>query len=412
MRVMLVHNEYGAFSGEEAVVQNIQKMLEQHGHRVILFMRSSSEIARMRFGKIHAFFSGVYSFSSKKTIHRYLKEFKPDIVHVHNLFPLISPSVLGECRRASVPVVMTVHNYRLVCPNGLYMIDGQVCEKCSGGCEYWCILRNCEKSLFKSLGYALRNYVARRRRLFLDNVTVYAALTEFQRQRLIRAGFPVGRIAVIPNMADSVEIEATDELGKFVGYVGRISPEKDLPTLMEAARSCSHIQFKAAGIYDRMPHLLTEAPKNFEFCGHLDKRQLSEFYANSRVLVLCSICYEGFPSVLLEAMLGGKPVICSRIGGLPEIVDDRVNGLLFQPGNVEDLAEKIRCLWNQPDICRKMGQRGREKALGEYSQEKYYEHLMAVYKRAIKLGPGGPPDNFQKDFSSSRNRENNYGCVV
>ncbi|MBW2647986.1 MAG: glycosyltransferase [Deltaproteobacteria bacterium] len=201
MKILTVHNEYGKFSGEEAVVQSLSRLFAEHGHEVRYFSRSSAEIPGMRLGNIRAFFSGIYSFSSKKAMSRCLQEFKPDIVHVHNVFPLISPSVLGVCRRAGVPVVMAVHNYRLVCPNGLHMTHGRVCEKCCGGREYWCVLRNCEGNPLKSIGYALRNYVARKLRLFKKNVTMYTCLTKFQKERLIKEGFNPARCSVIPNMS-------------------------------------------------------------------------------------------------------------------------------------------------------------------------------------------------------------------
>lgn len=137
-----------------------------------------------------------------------------------------------------------------------------------------------------------------------------------------------------------------------------------------------------------MPGIRHDAPANLEFIGYRD--ELSSFYANARIIVLPSICFEGFPGVIAEAMLHAKPVVCSRIGGLPEIVDDGVTGLLSEPGNAEDLAGKIRYLWDRPALCREMGQAGREKVLREYSPEKYYERLMAVYEQAIALGPGGP----------------------
>jgi glycosyltransferase involved in cell wall biosynthesis len=382
MKALIIHNEYGKLSGEEAVVEAQAKLLKENGHEVLRFEMSSANIPNIRFGKLQAFFSGIYSFSSRRQIRKLLAGCKLDVVHIHNLFPLISPSILPECKKAGVPVVMTVHNYRLVCPNGLHMVNGMVCEKCSGGREYWCLLKNCESSLFKSLGYALRNYVARRKRVYLNNVTMYAALTEFQREKLIRNGFPAERILVIPNMVNPNGVEVSDKLGHYVGYAGRISPEKGMPTLIEAARACSDIQFKAAGAYDHMPYLPRKAPQNFKFSGHLNKAQLDKLYTNSRMIVLPSICFEGFPSVLLESMIQSKPVIASRIGGLPEIVEDGVTGLLFEPGNAEDLAEKIRYLWDRPELCKKMGRAGREKALREYSPEKYYERLMAVYKKA------------------------------
>ncbi len=384
-KVLLVHNAYGKFSGEEAVVEGTRKLLAEKGHKVVALARSSADIGRMLLGNLRAFFSGVYSRSARRQMRELIQQARPDVVHVHNVFPLISPSVLVECRRAGVPVVMTVHNYRLVCPTGLHMVNGQVCEKCCGGREYWCVLRNCTGSLPKSLGYALRNWVARKWRLFLDNVTLYAALTEFQRQRLIAAGFPGDRIEVIPNMAAPVKADAEAELGDYVGYVGRISPEKGVPLLIAAARMCPQLVFRAAGSVEGMRHLVHRTPSNLEFVGQLQKEALEDFYARSRMIVLPSTWFEGFPMVLAEAMLRGKPIVCSRIGGLPEIVEDGVTGLLFEPGNAEELAEKIRSLWEQPDLCCKMGRAGREKALREYSPERYYQRLMAAYRRAMSL---------------------------
>jgi glycosyltransferase involved in cell wall biosynthesis len=178
-------------------------------------------------------------------------------------------------------------------------------------------------------------------------------------------------------------------LGSYVLYVGRLRQEKGVPSLVAASKQLPKIPFKAVGDYKRMQYLLAEAPSNFNFIGYVDEQRLNELYVNSRFVVVCSICYEGFPGVLLEAMLHGKPVICSRIGGLPEIVDDGITGLLFEPGNPDDLAEKIAYLYRRPQLCRQMGKAGRDKWLREYSPEKYYERLMAAYEKAIKLGPGG-----------------------
>lgn len=389
MRVLLVHNRYGRHSGEEAVVENLKSMLESHGHSIVLFFRDSADIARLSLGKAHAFCSGVYSFSSRNAIRRLLPKQRPDLVHIHNLFPLTSPAILPDCRRAGVPVVMTVHNYRLVCPNGLHMpkTTREVCERCCGGREYWCILRNCEASLPKSIGYALRNWVARKKRFFLDNVTMYMCLTAFQRGRLIAEGFPAERMVVVPNMAEYVDGSADAAArGEYVGYVGRVSPEKGVDTLVAAARRLKGIPFRAAGSVARMPSLPATATDNLAFVGHLQKAQLDSFHHGSRLLLVPSVCYEGFPSVIVEAMVRSKPIIASRIGGLPEIVDDGVTGLLFEPGNAEDLAEKIRYLWDRPDLCRQMGQAGREKVLRGYSPQRYYERLMGVYERAIALG--------------------------
>jgi glycosyltransferase involved in cell wall biosynthesis len=136
-----------------------------------------------------------------------------------------------------------------------------------------------------------------------------------------------------------------------------------------------------------MPHLVHEAPNNFNFAGYVDDHELQAFYARSRVIVIPTLCYEGFPSVCVEAMMLGKAVVISKIGGMPEIVEDGVTGLLFEPGNVSDLAEKLCYLWSRPELCVKLGQAGREKAEREYSPEKYYECLMDIYRKAIQLAP-------------------------
>jgi glycosyltransferase involved in cell wall biosynthesis len=392
LRICLVHNSYGKFSGEEAVVHGLVELLRSNGHEVVELIRSSDELKTMFLGPVRAFFSGIYNPSSRKVMGRLLAEHHPDVVHVHNVFPLISPSVLPECRRAGVPVVMTVHNYRLVCPNGLHMPKGryQICEKCSGGREYWCVLRNCEQSYLKSLGYALRGYIARRFGFFRKNVTIFACLTDFQRKRLMAEGYPEDRLHVLPNMAPAVA-DAGAELGRadgFAAYVGRISPEKGVDLLLAAAKSLSDIPFHLAGDCEAMPHLLQQADKNVSFLGPLDKGALSGFYRESRFLLLCSTWFEGFPVVLLEGMAHGRPVIAPRIGGIPEIVDDGVTGLLFEPGNAEDLADKVRYLWDRSDLCRQMGRAGRSKALREYSSGRYYERLLVLYYEAIASGPG------------------------
>jgi glycosyltransferase involved in cell wall biosynthesis len=389
LNICIVHNSYGNFSGEEAVVQNTISLLQRRNHKVILFTRSSAEIEKMFLGKFSAFLSGIYSYRARTWMKRLLSEHEPDIVHVHNLLPLISPSVIVECNRANVPVVMTVHNYRLVCPNGLFVSHGSVCEDCAGGREYWAILRNCENSVPKSIGYAIRTWIARKMRFYLNHVTIYATLTDFQRRRLIREGYPAERILVVPNMIVN-SFPSWELPGKYVGYVGRVSPEKGISTFMLAAEKVPEIPCKVAGAYDRMPDLPLRASKNFSFLGHLNGVELNDFFSKCSMIVIPSICFEGFPIVLLEAMLRGKAVVCSRIGGLPEIVEDGITGLLFEAGNATDLVEKILYLWERPDLCQKMGEAGRRKAFREYSEDRYYEQIMAAYERAIALGPGGP----------------------
>lgn len=389
MNITLVHNRYAVDSGEETVVENIGDLLSANGHKVTLFAKSSSEISRMLLGRSRAFLSGIFNFRVMKAFRTFLSESKPDIVHIHNLFPLISPSVLLECRKAHIPVVMHVHNYRLVCPNGLHMpkTNLRICEKCCGGREYWCVLKNCEGNLPKSLGYALRSYVARRAQLYRANVSVYACLTHFQKQLLVSQGYPEDRMVILPNMVRVRDEPNENSAGDYVGFVGRVSPEKGINVFLEAVKKCPDIEFRVAGSYDRMPNIPAQAPKNCRFLGHLYSGELSKFYNFSRIIVVPSLSYETFCLTAMEAQAYGKPVICSHIGALSEVLDSGVTGLFFRIGNADELAEKIQYLWDRPVLCRQMGDAGHDKFRCSYSPEQYYERLMAAYRKAIDSGP-------------------------
>lgn len=441
-KVVIVHNYYGKLSGEESVVKNLAALLEARGITVNQFNRASTVIENKLLGKMAAFFSGIYNPFSKKVFDQFLKEKRPDVVHIHNLYPLISPSILPVCKAFGVPVVMTVHNYRLVCPNGLLLCNGEICNRCLGGKEYWCVLRNCENDFFKSTGYALRTAAARILRRYLDNVDHFICLSEFQKNILVGEGFPADRVSVLANpvsfdskippdplykrgsCSDDVKIppsplykggedlsEGMTKVGQdvddtmkgmlvhppsipplkggkngddkgsggYVAYVGRISPEKDVSTLIEAARRLSDLQFKFAGDYHRMPEVLKNKPGNCEFFGQLNAKEIFQFYNNARMVVFATRCYEGFPTVLLEAMSHGLPIVCSHIGGLPEIVEDGKTGLLYEPGNADNLANCIKTLWYNPDLCAKLGEAGRQKMREKYDAEHLLDKLLGIY---------------------------------
>lgn len=239
----------------------------------------------------------------------------------------------------------------------------------------------------KSLGYFLRNWSARLLGAYRKNVTVYACLTQFQKNRLIMEGFPAERIRVIPNMIPTVPTEISE--GKYIGFAGRLNHEKGIKTLIECAKQTPEIPYKAAGSGSNLSELAAEVPANFQFLGQLRPEQMKDFYRNCRFLVLPSEWFEGLPMVLLEAMAHGKPLIASQLGGIPEIVEEGKTGLLFEPGKSKKLAEKIKALWENPDACRSMGQAGRQKARKEYSYQRHYERLSQVYEEAISLGSGG-----------------------
>ena len=370
MKILIVHNDYGRYSGEEAVVDRMIADGRKAGHEVEV-LRCSSQQARERFwGKVHGFFAGIYSFSGRRKMKYFLRTFKPDIVHIHNLYPFLSPAVLPLCRKAGVTVVMTVHNYRLICPTGLFLRDGKPCESClQKGNEWDCVRYNCEGSRFRSLGYALRNMVARRSRAYKDCVDYFCCLTEFQKAKLIAAGFDEEKIRVFPNVIDTptptgqTATTNSDEKG-YVGYVGRLSEEKGYDLLVEVARRHPEIPFRFAGTLREGIDL--SLPENVMLCGQIDATRLSQFYDEAHFIVIPSRCYEGFPVVLLEAAAHGKACVAPDHGAFPNLMTDNesgnMSGVLFAPVDIDDLEQKVMALWND---------RGRLSQLGNNALDLY-----------------------------------------
>ena len=385
MKLLQVYNDYRTFCGGEAgVVRMIAATVEKHGGQARLLTRTSKGLDESLGAKARAVVSGIYNRTAYREMMQTLSAERPDVVHVHNLYPWFSPSVLVACRRAGVPVVMTNHNYRLTCPIVNHLHKGRVCDKCLGGREYWCVLKNCRGNLGESLAYAVRSFTARKLRFFHDNVTMQIVLSNFAKRRLVEAGFDAQRIVVLPNMVE-LGPEPTEPIaGTYAAYSGRMMAEKGVDVLLAAAARLPEVQLRLAGDGPLLDELTRAAPGNALFVNRLDPERMAAFYCGARFLVVPSTWYEGCPLVVSEAMSHGLPVIASRIGGLPEFVEDGVTGLLFEPGNAGDLTDKIRSLWESPALCRQMGEAGRKRASHEYSEEAYYQRLMSIYDRAIR----------------------------
>jgi glycosyltransferase involved in cell wall biosynthesis len=387
MRILLIHNKYGKFSGEEAVVEAQIKLLRSNGHSVITYFRSSEELDEMKLGKAKAFFSALYNPKAIQEIKTLITQEQPDIVHIHNLYPFISPAILPVIKKMGIPIVMTVHNYRLLCPNGLFFNKGAICEKCTGPSkELNCITNNCEGSLLKSTGYALRNFWARTNQDYTENINMFLCLTAFQKDKLVANGFSSVKCDVLSNFynkkIEPIDYNISDR--NYVAFAGRISPEKGIPILLEAARKLPHIPFQLAG--DMRDGYVNELdiPENVILRGMLDSRELSDFYSKARIYTHTSICYEGFPMVFPEAMAHKLPIIAPNMAGYPEVVEAGLNGLLFETGNPSSLANAIEKLWNDNALSKKMGIQGFEKAQKKYSAEAYYNRLIMNYTKVLQ----------------------------
>lgn len=370
MKILLVHNDYGKYSGEEAVVDKMAAMLGGLGHEVAQLRMTTTGARESLRGKIRGFVSGVYCPSGVKAMREALKREKPDVVNVHNLFPFITPAALRECKKAGVPVIMTVHNFRLICPTGLFMRDNRPCELClEKGNEWGCVRYNCEHSILKSVGYAARNAVARLRRHYIDCVDCFACITNFQRRKLIAAGFPAEKLTVIPNSIDAGEEPETNP-GEYVAFSGRISGEKGVDLIIEAARRNPEIPFRFAGAV-RDKELVEKLPGNVRLLGHLSGGEFMRFNAEARFFVMASRCYEGFPMAILEAARYGKPTIAPDHGGFSEIIGKgpEAIGVLFTPNDADALSDAIARLWSTPAESSSLGSAAYRKLRDQYSTD-------------------------------------------
>lgn len=368
MKVLLAHNNYGKYSGEEAVVDKMAAMLSGLGHEVAQLRMSTEGLRESAIGKIQGFVAGIYSPGGVKAMREALQREKPDVVNVHNLYPFISPAALRECKRAGVPVIMTVHNFRLICPTGLFMRNGGPCEYClEKGNEWGCVKFNCENSILKSVGYAARNAVARLKRHYIDCVDKFACITDFQCRKLIEAGFPAEKITVIPNSMDA-DVAVKPIKGDYVAFSGRLSREKGVDLIIEVARRNPDIPFKLAGAA-RNKELIENLPDNVELMGYLSGDELKKFYNNARFFIMASRCYEGFAMAILEGAAFTKPMIAPDHGGFTEIIgkgEDAI-GLLFEPGNSDALDMCVNKLWNDENLTVELGQKAYSKLISQYS---------------------------------------------
>lgn len=349
---------------------------------------SSRDLPNSLATKVRVAASGIYSVSSHRRAVSVVRSFDPDVVHAHNVYPQLSPSVLAACRQQGYPVVFTAHSQILTCPTWYNLYDGKLCEKCFGGGEYACVVQNCRDNIFESIAYAARSATARKFGLFARNAHVIVVGSEFMRERLQRAGYEDNRIAILPSFVEPPDTPKSGE-GDRVLYVGRLSSEKGVDVLLEAARTLPDIPFHIVGTGPDAPELERGSPPNVTFEGFVDHDSLNSLYRSARVLVVASVTYEtNGPYVALEAMAHGLPVLGSRIGAVSETVTDGETGLLFDPGDAADLARRLRRMWDDPLGSMEMGRKARSSVLENHTADRFYDTLMEIYAEAKEIARG------------------------
>ena len=390
MKVVIVHNANQNHAGDDVVVAQETKLLEGAGHKVVAYKRTNFDVDHYTgLKKISLAKNTVWSSDSKRELAELLRSEKPDVVHVHNTFVMMSPSIYSACCEARVPVVQTLHNYRLLCPAATLFRDGKVCEDCMQSSLLKSVQYSCYRGSRATTAVAAGMLAFHRMRgTWQREVSCYVALSEFSRSKMIEGGLPAEKVAVKPNFVDPDPGNRTGD-GEYAVFVGRLSPEKRVETILEAWKRLKvavPLKVIGGGPDEEMlrAKVAQESIADVEIKGKMPREQTIAAVNNARFLIFPSEWYEGFPMTLAESFACSTPVICSRMGAMQEIVTDGRTGLHFQPGNADELAQKVEWAWTHPAEMRAMGREARKDYEQKYTAKKNYPMLMGIYKRAME----------------------------
>lgn len=415
LRVLHINKFHYMKGGSEMVYFGTVNALERHGHRSIFFSMHHPEnlpcetseyfMPHVDFNRCDSVISQLkvagrvlYSLKAKRLLSKLLDRNSVDIAHLHNIHHQISASILHELKKRQIPVVMTLHDYKMVCASYNMLVHERPCEVCARGKYFKAIKYKCVKDSFiKSTLATIEMYLHHKIFNIYDNVDVFISPSVFLKNKLLEMGFGK-EIIYLPNFVDiqkfeEFKIDVKDDKWNSIVYFGRLAPGKGLLTLLEAAKrlSCKNrnnaIEIKLIGDGPMKEELeekvKAEKINNVRFLGYLKGKELFQEIKKSLAAVLPSEWYENNPISVIEAFALCKPVVGARIAGVPELVKDNETGLTFEPENHADLSLKIEYLKNNPDKAGVMGRNARVFVEQELNTEKYYQKLMEIYRRTI-----------------------------
>jgi glycosyltransferase involved in cell wall biosynthesis len=380
VRILAAHNYYLEPGGEDEVFRSEALLLEDRGHTV--FRHSVDNRRLLRMSRVRAAAAALWNRSAGRELGALVERNRPDVVHFHNTFPLLSPACYGAARNGGAAVVQTLHNYRLLCPKALLARGGRPCESCLGrGLAWPGVLRGCYRaSRAATAALAATTALHRTAGTWTRAVDVYVALTGFARSRFVAGGLPADKIVVKPNFVWP-DPGAGPGKGGYALFAGRLSTEKGLEVVAGAwKRLAGRVPLKTAG--EGPLAALLDGIGGVERLGRRPRAEVLALMQNAAFLVFPSLCYEGLPMAILEALACGLPVIASRLGAMAEAIEDGRTGLLFTPGDAEDLAATVERALAHPAALARMRLDARAEFEGRYTAARNYELLMQVYERA------------------------------
>lgn len=390
MRVLIAHNHYAQFGGEDVAFEQEVGLLRDHDHAVRVIVRDNRDIRAASPGARARLFAGtIWSRPSYLAVRDAIREFRPDVLHVHNFLPLLSPSVYHAAWAEDVPVVQTLHNYRLICPVATLYRDGRTCGDCVGRSPWPGVVHACYRGS-RAASLAVASMLAIHRRLGTwQRVEAYVAVSDFVRRTLVGGGLPAERVEVKPNFVAG-DSPVRDGPGDYALYVGRLAREKGLHTLVEAwsgpdGRPPMRLPLTIVGagpLEGELRRLVGTSGAPVEMIGARPRGDVMKLLANARFLVCPSEWHEPLPFVALEALAVGVPVVASRLGGFADLIRDEETGLHFAPGDAVDLWRAARRLADDLASNARMGRAAREEYLARYTPAQGHRQLLDIYRRA------------------------------
>ena len=401
MRILLVNKYNYLYGGAERYLFNLKRLLEAQGHTVAVFAMQHPAnrpatyapyfVPRVDFraltllGHLSVPLRVIWFPLAAKRIAHVLDDFQPDLVHLSNIYHQLSPSILIPIHQRSIPTVYTLHDYKLICPNYLLYTQGSPCTRCKSGNYFHAVRHRClHGSLSWSTLAAVEMTLHKTWRVYERHITSFTTPSVFLKDTARSFGIPAKQILHIPHFVFPEEYSVSQSDGGYFAYIGRLSHEKGLPTLLRAMRQLPQAQLLIVGEGKIRPALERKVAEwkltNVQFAGYLTGQALDKALTRARFTVLPSEWYENSPQSIRESFAIGKPVVASRIGGIPELITKGVDGLLFTPGDENELASSLHHLWENPEKTRQMGLNGRHKVLAQYSPENHYRQLYSLYE--------------------------------
>jgi len=390
MKILVIHNSYLERGGEDEVVKSEIKLLKSYGHEIVEYRRSNKEMESFSFlRKIYVLLKEIiWSQDSYEAVKELIIKEKPDIAHIHNIFLLISPSVYYALSEGNVPIVQTLHNYRLICPKGILYRNGMICEKCLQGNILHSVINKCWRDSF-FLTSALARILCKfcKKRDFLDKISAYVALGDFSKKKFVEAGFPSEKVFIKPNFVDIDTLNMRDGFEDYAVFVGRLVDYKGVLTLVDAFKTLGNYHLKIIGDGPLLGELKTKIEKieTIDLLGRMTNDKARDYMRRAAFTILPSECYESTPRVIIESFSCGVPVLVSNRAFKGESVEEHNVGLEFIAGDSNSLADKVRYLMENRQSLAEMGKNAFIIYQEKYTAQKNYESLIEIYNKAIEL---------------------------